>query len=265
MMKKFFTIFAAVIIIISTGVMVQAQTILDRPEYRPSTDIYYDMATGQLLGSVYPILPEADQDFQLNILYQAPFSNNSIDQFNDNNGGGAGVNNFGDPESYWLEMSVGTASVEFANLDPGPCTTDILESADWTITGKWGDCHHTIMSGSMAGDKLTLSPRKYRSYDGEGSANENEPFDGGLLDIEIASYTVSDMGDGVGKLTVLICTDGDTDGYSREGGDCGLIDCNDSNGDINPGAIEIIGNEIDDDCNSETLDTVPCFIGTTAF
>ncbi len=198
-------------IIISIGGMVQAQTIEDRPEYRPSSDIYFDLATGQLLGSAYPIASQADQEFQLNILYQKPFSSDDINQFNDNDGGGVADYNFGDPEQYWLEISEnGTSPVEFANLDPDSCTTSILEDVEWTITGKWGACHHTILSGRMVGDKLIVSPRKYRSYDGEGDANDNEPFDGMLLNTEIASYTVSDMGDGVGKLTITIPEDWET-------------------------------------------------------
>ncbi len=35
------------------------------------------------------------------------------------------------------------------------------------------------------------------------------------------------------------CTDADNDTYAIEGGDCGQVDCNDSNAAINPGATEI--------------------------
>jgi len=46
----------------------------------------------------------------------------------------------------------------------------------------------------------------------------------------------------------IICTDNDNDGYFVEGGQCGQIDCNDSNASINPGATEVCNN-INDDCD----------------
>lgn len=45
------------------------------------------------------------------------------------------------------------------------------------------------------------------------------------------------------------CTDNDLDGYSIEGGACGLIDCNDNNRFINPGAVEICTDGIDNNCS----------------
>ncbi len=66
--------------------MAQAQSIQDRPEYPPSSDIYFDTATGQLLGSVYPVPPVSDQEFHVNVLYQDPYSAESIDAYNDRAG-----------------------------------------------------------------------------------------------------------------------------------------------------------------------------------
>ncbi|MEW8625005.1 MAG: putative metal-binding motif-containing protein [Candidatus Thiodiazotropha sp.] len=50
------------------------------------------------------------------------------------------------------------------------------------------------------------------------------------------------------------CTDSDSDGYSIEGGSCGAVDCDDSNADINPGALEVCGDGLDNNCN-ELVDT----------
>ncbi|MEJ2268017.1 MAG: MopE-related protein, partial [Nanoarchaeota archaeon] len=50
-----------------------------------------------------------------------------------------------------------------------------------------------------------------------------------------------------GILIPINCTDNDLDGYSIEGGECGLVDCDDSNENINPG-VEEICNGIDDNC-----------------
>ncbi|MEN8141385.1 MAG: FISUMP domain-containing protein [Thermodesulfobacteriota bacterium] len=53
------------------------------------------------------------------------------------------------------------------------------------------------------------------------------------------------------------CTDGDGDGYSLEGGTCGLVDCDDTDGAINPGAAEVCGDGIDNDCGADGEATCP--------
>ncbi len=45
------------------------------------------------------------------------------------------------------------------------------------------------------------------------------------------------------------CTDNDGDGYAIEGGDCGLVDCNDNDVNIHPNAAEIYCNGVDEDCS----------------
>jgi hypothetical protein len=45
------------------------------------------------------------------------------------------------------------------------------------------------------------------------------------------------------------CTDVDQDTYAIEGGNCGEIDCDDTNPDVHPGATEVCNNGVDDDCD----------------
>ncbi len=53
------------------------------------------------------------------------------------------------------------------------------------------------------------------------------------------------------------CTDNDGDGYYADGGDCGVLDCNDSDSKINPGADEICSDGIDNDCDFD-IDEQDC-------
>jgi hypothetical protein len=55
------------------------------------------------------------------------------------------------------------------------------------------------------------------------------------------------------------CTDGDGDGWGNPGSSAcsagSATDCNDANGAVNPGATEVPGNGVDDDCNPATPDS----------
>jgi cysteine-rich repeat protein len=57
------------------------------------------------------------------------------------------------------------------------------------------------------------------------------------------------------NVTVISCIDNDSDGYFIGDRSCGSIDCNDENASINPGAIEICGNGVDENCDGSDA---PC-------
>jgi hypothetical protein len=70
----------------------------------------------------------------------------------------------------------------------------------------------------------------------------------------------------VGVINQVECTDDDEDGYSVEGGGCGPVDCDDTNADVNPEAIEgpfgdpTCSDGLDNDCDElQDSDDPACF------
>lgn len=95
----------------------------------------------------------------------------------------------------------------------------------------------------------------------EGDFDDSDPYvNPGAL--EICDDGIDNDCDGVADcddyectndLACIICTDSDSDGYYAETG-CGTaVDCNDNNQNIHPGAIEICGDWVDQDCNGGDL------------
>ena len=56
-----------------------------------------------------------------------------------------------------------------------------------------------------------------------------------------------------GTCTEIVCVDSDGDGYNVSQTGCGIADCNDSNPSIYPGAVEVCGNGVDEDCSGSDL------------
>ncbi len=71
----------------------------------------------------------------------------------------------------------------------------------------------------------------------------------------------------VGCSVTTVCTDVDGDGYSTDGGSCGPLDCDDNDYAVNPGASEVCGDGIDNNCNGSIdtadLNAVGCMVGCT--
>ena len=112
----------------------------------------------------------------------------------------------------------------------------------WTITGTPGsaDPNTVVASGTIgsAGNGFCIN-----------NAYTVQPGDDGVYKVNVEgkndNYQVV-----LNAEEPIECTDNDEDGYFAEGGDCGVVDCNDNNANINPGEEEIC-NQIDDNCNQE--------------
>ncbi|NEX20984.1 PKD domain-containing protein [Thiorhodococcus mannitoliphagus] len=67
--------------------------------------------------------------------------------------------------------------------------------------------------------------------------------------VEICGDGIDNNCDGLNASCSAACLDNDGDGYSPDGGICGPEDCDDTDSNINPGAIEICDDRVDNDCD----------------
>lgn len=153
----------------------------------------------------------------------------------------------------------------------GACTGCHNADSNVTLTAADQGC-----TGSNGSYRLTISTphnwkKRYAVFNGAGTNIKNGTLPATVSLPEGQTYTiygVTNKPGNPGTDTVTVtpscaapppppppptCTDVDGDGYFLEPGCTGATDCNDSDGSINPGAVEVCGDGIDNNC-SGTVD-----------
>lgn len=128
----------------------------------------------------------------------------------------------------WRDTSDNTSCTEEAiqEHDLENCSNSLL----WPRTGAPGVMQMHLLEESLFDPYAEYEFRMYANNDYGTSPVSEEP---------------------VYLEALLQCTDADGDGYSLEGGECGPVDCNDENAEINPDASEICDG-VDNDCDDLT-------------
>ena len=196
-----------------------ASTIQDRADYRPSTDITFaDSSGGSLTGGELSGDTFGSGEFQLNVAYynNVPADRAAIDQFDDKCLNGQPPAdctnptswNFTDAVQYTVDITLDSSANIYAD-DP----SQIIGTADWTITGTWGGFSHTIFYGDVIDNDASLdisggdfldNSGGYHSFPGSGWANANEVWNQHVLPTDIGGYTVSSQSASVGLLSVAL-------------------------------------------------------------
>lgn len=113
-----------------------------------------------------------------------------------------------------------------------------------------------VLAAAFAPASALLAPRAEAwqvlppsgAVPGGGDCNDNDPnvYPGHA---ETVGNHVDDDCDGLADEDSNDNPSGDTNDFDSDGFSLAMGDCNDNTGTINPGAVEIVGNYVDDDCD----------------
>ncbi len=171
------------------------------------------------------------------------------------------TSSFGDPvEPEWSWWSSGNLTA-FCPEPTNQAPNGVIDDPAGNLTILTGDSVTFMGTGSDPDGNLPLS---FDWNFGGGAANSNVEDPGSVAFNSVGTFTVtftvtdslglSDSTPASRRITVNdtspSCTDADNDGFAVEGGSCGLVDCDDANAAINPGALEICTDGIDNNCNT---------------
>lgn len=243
------------------------QWVLD-PDGDPSTDDAPDVVNGS--WGFESEVGVCDQEFRydVQVLRQAGI----VPVFSAGNAGpyaGTSVS----PANYPESLSVGAvdaslAVASFSSRGPSACGGAVYPSVvapgvgvrttDLTLGGTVPNAYASASGTSFAapavsgGLALLLGALPGRDVEAAliatardlGPAGSDAAYGNGAIDLEAAWDAAR---------ATPVCTDGDRDGFFVEAGCGGVVDCNDANVSIFPGATEVRSDGVDQDCNGYDL------------
>lgn len=163
-----------------------------------------------------------------------------------------------DQDNYYLEgQTCGTeADCDDSNPDVNPGATEVCNGVDDDCDGEVDEGVKTTFYQDSDNDGYgNPQVTTQQCFAPDGYVADNTDCDD--TDATIYPGATEVCGDGIDQdcdgsdlpCPGPDCTDNDGDGYAIEGDQCGDIDCNDSDPTIHPGATEICGDGIDQDCD----------------
>jgi len=190
--------FVGAALILAIAATAGATSIQDRPEYRASTGLtlgeYYDGSQTPHYGAIGYVIADP---FQLNLLYQQPYTEAQINAFNDY--GYPTTLNFPDNDYYFLRINTsGGLPIgiwDYENNVQYYAPDNEEPWVKWTLS-YWshsGGYFHTVFAGDildMADDPyLRVVPgAAYRTFLWDGLANYVEVFSGATVQCEVLGY-----------------------------------------------------------------------------
>lgn len=171
---------------------------------------------------------------------------------------GQGTDPDGDSLSYAWSFDIGTAS------GPGPHFVNYANPG--TYVARLTVADETLTDPTPPSRRITVTaPTSCIDADGDGFETGDAscaPLDCDDADSLVNPGAIEDCSDGIdnncnGLIDIADasavgcagCLDSDGDLFSPEGGTCGPIDCDDTDAAVNPGAVEICNDGVDNDCD----------------